>query len=74
MEMLFYLLLAAVLYGLLADRTDRAVEREMNKRRIHPGDLQLEEDDAGGLDLRPRDHWFVRARRLRRRDRAARTG
>jgi len=33
MEMLFYLLLGVVLYGLLADRTDRAIEREMRKRR-----------------------------------------
>ena len=62
METLFYLVLAAVLYGILADRTDRAVDREMRKRREQPGDLQLVEDDVAGLDVRPRDGWFVRRR------------
>ena len=60
MEMLFYLLLAVVLYGLMADRTDQAIEREMRKRRVRSGDLSLVEDPDAGLDLHPRDHWFVR--------------
>ena len=41
MEMLLYLALAAVLYGLLAERTDRAVEREMQRRRKQGPDLRL---------------------------------
>ena len=72
MEMLLYLLLGAVLYGLLADRTDRAIEREMERRRVQPGDLRLEDDGTAGLDLRPRDDWFVHPRRLRPWTRAAR--
>ena len=34
MEMLLYLALAAVLYGIIADRADRAVERVMRRRRV----------------------------------------
>lgn len=48
MHMLVYLILAVVIYGVLADRTDRAVEREMRKRQP-PGDLRLVED----FDVRP---------------------
>jgi hypothetical protein len=40
METLFYVVLAIVIYGVLADRTDRAVEREMRKRQPDP-DLRL---------------------------------
>ena len=41
MEMLAYIVLAAVLYGLVADRIDRAIERETRKRRKDPPDLRL---------------------------------
>jgi hypothetical protein len=58
METLLYLLLGAVLYGILADRTDRAVERDMKKRRARSADLHLVEDLDVGPDLRPRDDWF----------------
>jgi hypothetical protein len=51
MEMLVYLLLAAVLYGILADRIDRAVEREIHKRRAPAADLHLVEDVDAGPDL-----------------------
>ena len=61
MEMLFYLLLAVVLYGLMADRTDQAFEREMRKRRVHSDDLYLVEDPDAGLDLHPRDRWLFPA-------------
>jgi len=47
-QMLLYLPLAAVLYGILADRTDRAVEREMRKRRGDGPDLRLVEDPGPG--------------------------
>ena len=41
MEMLAYIALAAVLYGLLAERIDRAIERETRSRRKGPPDLRL---------------------------------
>ena len=48
METLFYLILGAVLYGIVADRTDRAVEREMDarRRRSTAGLHLVEEFDA----------------------------
>ena len=49
MQMFFYLILAAVVYGILADRTDRALEREMRARRPDGSDLRLVED----FDARP---------------------
>ena len=54
MQMFVYVVLAAVIYLLLADRTDRAIEREMMKRR--PGDsrLGLVEDFDVRPDLGPR--------------------
>ena len=53
MQMLLYLPLAAVIYGFLAERTDRAVEREMRKRRGDGPDLHLVEDPGPGrLPLR----------------------
>ena len=53
MEMLAYIALAVVLYSLLADRTDRAIEREMRNRRTGTPDLRLVEDvdgDASGRE------------------------
>jgi hypothetical protein len=41
MEMLAYIALAAVLYGLLAERIDRAADRETRNRRKDPPDLRL---------------------------------
>jgi hypothetical protein len=54
MQMFIYLVLAAVIYLLLADRIDRAIEREMMKRQ--PGDsrLGLVEDFDVRPDLGPR--------------------
>jgi hypothetical protein len=48
MQMLLYLPLAAVLYGILAERSDRAVEREMRKRRGDSPDLRLVDDPGPG--------------------------
>jgi hypothetical protein len=54
MQMLVYVVLAVVIYALLADRTDRAIEREMVKRR--PGDSRvgLVEDFNVRPELAPR--------------------
>jgi len=52
MEMLFYLILGAVLYGFLADHTDRAIEREMRKRRSDR-ELRLVEEFDARPTLRP---------------------
>ena len=49
MEMFVYLILAALIYALLADRTDRALDREMKKRRPEASNLELVED----FDVRP---------------------
>src|SRR6185503_10432842 len=51
MEMLAYIVLAAVLYGLLADRIDRAIERETRSRRKGPPDLRLVGDAKPGWPL-----------------------
>ena len=48
MHMLLYLPLAAVLYGILAERTDRVVEREMRRRRGDGPDLRLVDDPGPG--------------------------
>jgi hypothetical protein len=49
MQMFLYLILAAVVYAVLADRTDEAVDREMKKRRAEPSNLALVED----FDVQP---------------------
>ena len=73
MEMLLYLALGAVLYGILADRTDRAVDREMRKRRKPSDGPHLVEDFDAGPALRPWNDWFLRrVRRLPERMRVAR--
>jgi hypothetical protein len=54
MAMFLDLVLAAVLYGFLADRTDRAVEREIRKRQPDRHSLHLVEDFDARPDLRPR--------------------
>jgi hypothetical protein len=51
MLMPVYLILAAVIYGVLADRTDRAIEREMRKRQPHSSDLRLVEEFSVRPDL-----------------------
>ena len=76
MEMLFYLILGAVLYGFVADRADRAVEREMHaRRRRSAADLRLVEDFDVRPDL-PRGRGWILRRHARVRDRvpAARSG
>jgi len=54
MQMFVYLVLAAVIYLLLADRTDRATEREMAKRWPSDSRLGLVEDFDVRPDLGPR--------------------
>ena len=49
MQMFVYVILAAVIYAVLADRTDKAVDREMKKRRGEASSLTLVED----FDVRP---------------------
>jgi hypothetical protein len=52
MEMLFYIALAALLYGVIAERADREVEREMRNRRKQPPDLRLVEGAGPVRELR----------------------
>lgn len=54
MVMLFYIVLAVVLYVVLADRTDRAFDREMQERRPDQPDPRLVEDFDARPDLGPR--------------------
>jgi hypothetical protein len=49
MQMFVYVVLAAIIYAVLADRTDKAVDREMKKRRAEASTLALVED----FDVRP---------------------
>lgn len=49
MQMFVYVVLAAIIYAVLADRTDKAVDREMKKRRAEATKLALVED----FDVRP---------------------
>jgi hypothetical protein len=51
---LLYILLAVVLYGILADRTDRAIERDMQQRRPDERGPRLVEDFDARPDLGPR--------------------
>ena len=44
MQMFIYLILAAVIYGILAERLDRAAEREIRRRRSNRPDLRLVEE------------------------------
>lgn len=54
MHMFAYLVLAVFIYWLLADRTDRAIERELMKRRPDDNRLGLVEDFDVRPDLGPR--------------------
>ena len=54
MHMFVYLVLAVFIYWLLADRTDRAIERELMKRRPDDSRLGLVEDFDVRPDLGPR--------------------
>ena len=54
MHMFVYFALALIIYAVLADRTDRAIEREMTKRRPSDGRLGLVEDFDVRPDLGPR--------------------
>jgi hypothetical protein len=56
METLLYILLAAVLYGIVAERSDRAVERTMRARQAPAGPQLVEE-----FDVRPDQPWYRRA-------------
>ena len=49
MHMFVYVALAVIIYAVLADRTDRAAERELMKRRSGESRLGLVED----FDVRP---------------------
>ena len=65
MGMLLYLPLAVVIYLILADRTDRAIDREVQKRRSDASDLGLVEDFDPRPDLSSR--YGLRIRQLRHR-------
>jgi hypothetical protein len=54
MHVFVYLVLAAVIYIVLADRTDAAADRELEKRRSEAGSLGLVEDFDVRPDLGPR--------------------
>lgn len=54
MQMFVYVLLAAIIYAVLADRTDKAVDREMKKRRAEAGKPALVEDFNVRPQLGPR--------------------
>jgi len=54
MQMFIYFILAALIYLVLADRTDRAIDREMKKRRPDGSGLDLVEDFDARPDLGPR--------------------
>ena len=69
MEMFLYILLAAVLYGLLAEYTDRAIEREMRQRRRGASEVDLVEDFDARPDLGAR---YGRLLRRKTRPRAGR--
>jgi len=62
MQMFVYLVLAAVIYLLLADRTDRAIEREIVKRRPNDSGIGLVEDFDVRPDLGPRYGRLFRRR------------
>ena len=49
MQMFIYVILAAITYAVLAERTDQALDREMKKRRPEANNLELMED----FDVRP---------------------
>ena len=66
MQMLVYLILAVVIYGVLADRTDRAIEREMRKRQPDSSHLRLVEEFNARPDLGPA-HGRLLARHSHRR-------
>jgi hypothetical protein len=68
MHMLVYLILAAVVYGVLAEHTDRAVEREMRRRQPDSANLRLLEDFDPRPDPGP---WYGRLRHRPARPRAA---
>jgi hypothetical protein len=70
MVMLLYLVLAVLLYGILADRTDRAVEHEMDERRLDEREARLVEDFDARPDLGPRyGRLLGRTTRMRSRTR-----
>ena len=58
-----YFVLAVVVYAILADRTDRAIEREMQERRPG-GEVNLVEDFDARPALGPR-HSRLRHRHAR---------
>ena len=54
MHTFIYLVLAAIIYLLLADRTDRAADRELKNRQPDASNLGLVEDFDVRPDLGPR--------------------
>ena len=66
-----YLILAAIIYGLLADRLDRAADHELRKRRVASSSLGLVEEFDAKPDLGPRHGRLLRFRRLQGDDRRA---
>jgi len=66
MHVFLYLILAAIIYGLLADRIDRAADRELRKRRADSSSVGLVEDFDVKPDLGPRYGRRLHARPLQR--------
>jgi hypothetical protein len=62
MHMFVYVALAVIIYAVLADRTDRAAERELMKRRSGESRLGLVEDFDVRPDLGPRHGRLFRSR------------
>ena len=62
MHMFVYVALAVIIYAVLADRTDRAAEREFMKRRSGESRLGLVEDFDVRPDLGPRHGRLFRRR------------
>jgi hypothetical protein len=66
MEMFVYLILAAIAYWVLAERTDRSVDRVMRSRRDRPTEIGLVEDVDRAPKIPSSERPVVRRSALRR--------
>jgi hypothetical protein len=62
METLLYVVLAAILAGILIDASDRQLERTMRSRREPRADLRIVDDFDVKPVLRPKSRWRFRDR------------
>jgi len=53
MQMFAYVVLAVVIYAVLADRTERAIDREMKKRRAEAADMDMPERSPAASHAKP---------------------